>query len=189
MMDTDSRSKKFALLVVDVQVGVMRNAWKSQEIIKNISVVVEKARAALVPVIWVQHNDDELVLGSPDWQIVPELSPTTGEIKIDKHYNSSFEGTSLQESLTALGVNYLVLVGAASNWCIRATAFGALERGYKLTLIEDAHTTEHLEYEDGTIIEAKDIIKELNTSMKWLSYPGNPNQVANAEEISFLPFQ
>ena len=119
--------------------------------------------------------------------LVPELIPNLFEKRIDKNYNSSFEATQLDATLKGVNANHIILAGAASNWCIRATAFGALERGYKLTLIEDAHTTEHLEYEDGTIIEAKDIIKELNTSIKWLSYPGSPNQVATAEEINFIP--
>ena len=76
---------KGVLLVVDVQVGVMRNAWDAPRIIKNIGIAVEKARGQGVPVIWVQHSDDELVYGSSDWQLVPELSPAEGEIQIHKH--------------------------------------------------------------------------------------------------------
>lgn len=72
------------LLVVDVQVGVMRNAWETPRIINNIGISVEKAGGLGVPIIWVQHSDNELIFNSPDWQLVPELSPAEGEIQIYK---------------------------------------------------------------------------------------------------------
>ena len=184
-MATIREGNKTVLLVVDVQVGVVRNAWDSPRIIKNIGAAVEKARSQGIPVIWVQHSDNELIYGSPDWQLVPELSPTDDEIRIYKQFNSSFEQTSLEEDLAQLGATHIVLAGAATNWCIRATAYGALDRGYDLTLIKDAHTTGPIEFEDGTKIEAADIILELNIAMKWLSYPGRTNGTASAEEIDF----
>ena len=172
-------------MVVDVQVGVMRNVWDAQRIIKSIGFAVEKARVQGVPVIWVQHSDDELVNGSPDWQFVPEMSPAKGEMRLDKHFNSSFEQTLLEETLAQLGATHIVLVGAATNWCVRATAYGALDRGYDLTLIKDAHTTETIELENGIRIEAANIIRELNIAMTWLSYPGRTNSTASVEEIVF----
>ena len=177
--------KKSVLVVVDAQVGVMRNVWEADRVIKNINVAVEKARSQGVPVIWVQHSDDELVHGSPDWALVPEVSPNEGEYRIYKHYNSSFEKTSLQETLAKHGATHIVLAGAATNWCVRATAYGALDRGYDLTLIKDAHSTETIEFEDGTTIEAVDIIRELNVVMQWLSYPDRVNDTQSAEEIEF----
>ncbi len=176
------------LLVVDAQVGVLQNAWDAPRIIENIGVVVEKARGQGVPVIWVQHADDELVYGSPDWQAVPELSPAEGEVQIDKRFNSSFEQTSLQELLVGLGATHIVLAGAATNWCIRSTAYGALERGYNLTLISDAHTTESIELDNGEKIEAADIIRELNIVMTWVSYPERTNRVVTAKELDFAGF-
>jgi nicotinamidase-related amidase len=177
---------KGVLLVVDVQVGVMRNAWEASRIIKNISTAVEKARELDIPVIWVQHSDDELVYDSPDWHLVPELSPAEGEIQIQKHFNSSFEQTPLEETLAQFGVTHIVLVGAATNWCIRATAYGALDRGYDLTLIKDAHTTETLELGNGIRIEAVNIVRELNIAMTWLSYPGRTNRTVSVEDVEFV---
>lgn len=176
---------KVVLLVVDVQVGVMRNTWDSPRIIKNIGVAVEKARRSSVPIIWVQHSDDELVYNSPDWKLVPELSPAEGEIQIHKQFNSSFEQTPLEETLARLGVNHIALAGAATNWCIRATAYGALDRGYDLTLIKDAHTTETIDIENGIKIEAINIIRELNTAMTWLSYPSRTNSTVSVDDIDF----
>jgi nicotinamidase-related amidase len=177
---------KGVLVVVDVQVRVMQNAWDAPRIIQNIGIAVEKARSLGIPVIWVQHSDDELIVGSPVWQLVPELSPAEDELRIYKHFNSSFEQTPLEETLARLGATHIVLAGAATNWCIRATAYGALDRGYDLTLIKDAHTTETMEFENGIRIEAADIVRELNVAMTWLSYPGRINGTASVAEVDFV---
>ena len=182
-MATIRKGNKKILLVVDAQVGVLRNAWNAKEIIKNIGIAVEKAHKQNIPVIWVQHSDDELLYDSPDWQIVPELLPRTEEMRVYKQFNSSFEQTLLEDTLISLGATHIVLAGAATNWCIRATAYGALERGYDLTLLKDAHTTESIELENGSIIEAEDVIRELNIVMKWVSYPDRSTDVVSVEDI------
>jgi len=182
-MSTKNLGNKTALMIVDVQAGVMRHAWEANRVISNICMAVEKARMAGVPVIWVQHSDEELVMNSDDWQWVPELVPVDGEIRIYKLYNSAFEQTTLEDTLDRLRISHILLAGASTNWCIRATAYGALDRGYDLTLIEDAHTTGTMEFEDGTNIEAAHIIRELNTAMKWLSYPDRKNRSLPVDQI------
>lgn len=178
------------LLVVDVQVGVVKGAWDASRIVGNVARVVERARAAGVPVIWVQHEGDDLPAGSPAWQWVPELVPAEDENRIHKRFNSAFEETPLESDLARLGATHIVLAGAATNWCIRATAYGALERGYDLTLVKDAHTTETMEFDDGGRIEASQIIRELNIAMTWVEYPGRKNGTATAAEVDFsLPGQ
>jgi nicotinamidase-related amidase len=184
-MATIREGNKSVLVVVDVQVGVVNDAWEAPRVVNNVSRAVERARAEGVPVIWVQHSNDELPRGSPQWQWVPELVPSKGEPSIDKQFNSAFEQTSLDAELARLGATHIVLAGAATNWCIRATAYGALDRGYDLTLVKDAHTTGSIELEGGATIEAANIVRELNVAMTWLEYPGRKNGTANAEEINF----
>lgn len=184
-MATIRDGNKSALLVVDVQTGVMREAWDAARIVKNVSRAVERARGQSIPVIWVQHSDNELPYGSPEWQWVPELVPAEGEPRVYKQFNSSFEQTTLEGELAKLGTTHIALAGAATNWCIRATAYGALDRGYDLTLIEDAHTTGTLELGNGLKIEAANVIAELNVAMRWLSYPGRSNGTAAVEEFDF----
>ena len=184
-MATVRGGNKGVLIVVDVQVGVVGEAWEAPRVVGNVARAVERARAKSVPVIWVQHADDELALGSPAWQWVPELVPADGEPLIHEHFNSSFELTALEAELARLGANHIVLAGAATNWCIRATAYAALERGYDLTLIEDAHTTGTMTLDDGTTIEAAGVVRELNIAMTWLSYPGRTNGTAKAEQVDF----
>jgi nicotinamidase-related amidase len=184
------QGNRAVLLVVDVQVGVMRGAWEASRIIENVNMAVTKARQHSVPIIWIQHSDDELVHGSPDWQLAPELSPAQNEIRIHKQFNSSFEGqtsegTSLEETLAQLGTTHIILAGAATNWCIRATAYSALDRGYDLTLVKDAHTTQTMELDDGVEIKALDVIRELNIALTWLTYPDRSNSALSVEEIDF----
>jgi nicotinamidase-related amidase len=133
-----------ALLLVDVQNGVVGGAHERDAKVANVGALVEKAREAEIPVIWVQHNDDGLARGSDEWQIVPELSPTDTETRVDKSYADSFEETTLENVLADLGVGRLFVAGAQTDECIRSTLHGALVRGYDTTLVSDAHTTEDL---------------------------------------------
>ena len=73
---------KSVLVIVDVQVGVMSEAWDAPHVIDNVAHTVDRARDQGVPVIWVQHASDELPHGSPQWQWVPELVPATNEVRI-----------------------------------------------------------------------------------------------------------
>lgn len=184
-MATVRGGSRSALIVVDTQVGVINRAWDTTRVIGNVLRAVERARAQGVPVIWVQHSDSELVLDSPAWQLVPELVPLDTEPIVHKRYESSFEDTGLEDLLARLGVSHVVLAGAMSNWCIRATAYGALDRGYDLTLVKDAHTTASVEFENGFRIEAEKIVQELNLVMRWLTYPGRTSGTAAAAEVAF----
>ena len=131
-----------ALLVVDVQNGVVEKAHERDAVVANIAGLVEKARREGAPVVWVQHSDEGLARGTDDWRIVPELAPDEAEPLVEKNYGDSFEDTGLETVLSDLGVGRLVVVGAQTDACIRSTLHGALVRGYDATLVSDAHTTE-----------------------------------------------
>lgn len=182
---TTREGTKAALVVVDVQVGVVSAAWDRDRIVGNVALAVKRARAQGAPVLWVQHTSDELPRDSAPWHWVPELVPAAGETRIHKKFNSGFEQTALDVELASLGIAHIVLAGAQTNWCIRATAYGALERGYDLTLVSDAHTAETMKLDDGTSIAAADMVRELNIATQWLSYPGRKNAVATAGKVDF----
>ncbi|TCB97118.1 isochorismatase family protein [Micromonospora zingiberis] len=133
-----------ALLVVDVQNGVVAGATRRDEVVANIAGLIEKARQEDVPVVWVQHSDDGLAQGSDDWRFVPELKRIDAEPLVEKNYGDSFEATELETVLSGLGVGRLVVTGAQTDACIRSTLHGALVRGYDVILVGDAHTTEDL---------------------------------------------
>jgi nicotinamidase-related amidase len=134
-----------ALLVIDVQNGVVAGTPGRDDVIANINALIGKARAQSVPVIWVQHSDDgDLLRGSENWQYVPELTRDDDEPLVHKRYGDSFEDTELETLLAERGVGHLVITGAQTDACIRSTLHGAFTRGYDVTLVGDAHTTEDL---------------------------------------------
>lgn len=133
-----------ALLIIDVQNDVMAGAYNRAEVIANIAVLVDQARAAQVPVVWVQHSSDGMPLGSAGWQYVPELVQGESEPVVHKRWADSFEETDLETVLAARRIGSLIVAGAQTDECIRSTLHGALVRGYDATLVSDAHTTEDL---------------------------------------------
>jgi nicotinamidase-related amidase len=104
---------------------------------------------------------------------------------IHKRFNSSFEQTAREDELAKLGATHIALAGAATNWCVGAMACAALERGYDLTLIEDAHTTGRPALDDGARIAAANIVDGFNIAMYWLRHPDRTNGVAMAEAADF----
>lgn len=173
-----------ALLVIDVQNDVVEDAHRRDEVIRNINSLVAKARDAETPVIWVQHSDDYMEIGSDAWQIVADLQPMTNEPLIRKKFRSSFEETVLDETLSKLGVGHLVISGAQTDNCVRHTSHAALERGYDVTLVEDAHTTSDGQWDSGPLL-ASTIIDEMNRSFRDYQLPNRSANICTTEELRF----
>jgi nicotinamidase-related amidase len=172
-----------ALLVVDVQNSVVEGAHRRDEVVANIADLVERARDEQVPVIWVQHSSDELVEGSEGWQYVPELPRDEAEALVAKRYGDSFEDTTLEAELEQRGVGRLVVTGAQSDACIRATIHGAFVRGYDTVLVSDAHTTEDL---TAYGLPAPDkVIAHTNMYWSWQAGPGREASVVESAEVRF----
>ncbi len=176
---------KSVLLVVDFQVDVVKDGWDTARVGANIVRAVERAREAGVPVVWVQHEHDEMARGSAGWQYAAGLAPADGELRIYKKYNSAFDETTLEAELARQGVTRIVLAGAMTNFCVRSAAYAALERGYDLTLLKDAHTTSDIDLGDGTVLPGKGVVDDLNVTVKWLEYPGRTSSTATAADVQF----
>jgi nicotinamidase-related amidase len=143
-MTTLGNRPNTALLIIDVQNGVVRGTHQRDAVVANIGSLVEKARQERIPVVWVQDCGEGRAEGSEDWRIVPELAPDSAEPLVAKKYGDSFEDTTLEDVLSGLGVGRLIITGAQSDACIRCTLHGAFVRGYDAILVSDAHTTEDL---------------------------------------------
>ena len=143
-MTTLQNRPNTALLVVDVQNGVVGGSHQRDSVVSNVASLVDKARGEQIPVVWVQHSGEGLAKGSDEWHIVPELTRDDAEPLVEKTYADSFEDTPLEAVLARLGVGRLVVAGAQTDECIRSTLHGAIARGYDATLVSDAHTTEDL---------------------------------------------
>jgi len=182
-MTTLNNRPNTALLVVDVQNGVVKGAHERVMIVANVAILVDKARREHVPVVWVQHFDEGLVKGSDDWRIVPELVPGGDEPLVEKTYGDAFEDTNLETVLSVLGVGQLVVVGAQTDACIRSTLHGALVRGYDATLVSDAHTTE-----DQTQWGApppEQVIAHTNLYWTYQTAPGRTAGTLKTKDVDF----
>jgi nicotinamidase-related amidase len=182
-MTTLENRPRTALLVVDVQNGNTTGAHERDKVVANVVELVRRARQADVPVVWVQHGDDNLVRGSDPWRIVPELVPDAAEPLVEKSYGDSFEDTDLEQVLAGLRVGRLVVAGAQTDECIRATLHGAVVRGYDATLVSDAHTTEDLT-EWGAPPPDKVIA---HTNLYWSSHaaPGRTAGTVATADVDF----
>jgi nicotinamidase-related amidase len=174
-----------ALLVIDVQNGVVQGAHERDAVVANIGSLVEKARVERVPIIWIQHNDGQLAKGSDDWRIVSELTPDDTEARVDKSYADSFEDTTLETVLSGLGVGRLVVAGAQTDECIRATLHGAFVRGYDATLVGDAHTTE--DHSEWGAPPPDKVIAHTNLYWNYHQAPGRTAGTVETKQVDFGP--
>lgn len=179
------RQGRRALVVIDVQNDVMAQAWRRDEVIANIVALIDDAREADVPVIFVQHEaDDELVNGTEGWRFVDAIVPREGEPLIHKRFLDAFVETDLPQVLSDLDISHLVVTGAQSMACIRATTNRAMAEGYDLTLVADAHTTDDLDW-DGVTLSAEQIVGYTNLCLGFTTYPGQEIQAVRHDAVAF----
>jgi nicotinamidase-related amidase len=172
-----------ALVVIDMQNGVIEGGENLDQVVVNIASLVNKARQDGVCVIWVQHFDESLPKGSDEWQLIPALIPLEGEPLIEKSYPDSFEDTPLEAQLDYLGVGKLVVVGAQTDACVLATLHGAFIRGYDATLISDAHTTVDQTEFGGA--PPSQVIAHINLYWNGISAPGRTASTVTAGDFAF----
>ncbi len=173
-----------ALIVIDVQNDVVGGTHNRDGVVANISTLVDKARGENVPVVWVQHSDDEnMPKDSDGWQLVPELTRKEPEPLVHKQYADSFEATDLEAILGERKVGHLVVTGAQTDECIRSTLHGAIVRGYDATLVSDAHTTED-QTEWGAPPPDK-VIDHTNLYWKFHTAPGRQGGTVATDSVDF----
>ncbi|MFK0151016.1 isochorismatase family protein [Streptomyces sp. NPDC090499] len=172
-----------ALLIVDVQNGVVDSSHNRDEVVANINILLARARSEAVPVVWIQHSSDELKPDSAPWQYVPELIREAAEPLVHKRYGDSFEDTELESLLAERGVGRVVVTGAQTDACIRSTLHGAMVRGYDATLVADAHTTEDLTAYGAPAPEQ--VISHTNLYWSWQEAPGRKGGTVETADVAF----
>ena len=182
-MTTLSDRPNTALMVIDVQKGVVADAHQRNAVVANIRRLVDKAREEGVPVVWVQHSDEQLEKGSDAWEYVPELARQESEPLVHKTFGDSFEDTDLEEVLAKAGVGRLVVTGAQTDGCIRATIHGAFARGYDVTLVDDAHTTE--DQSAWGAPPPDKVIAHTNLYWQYEEAPGRTAGVTETKDVTF----
>jgi nicotinamidase-related amidase len=182
-MTTLDNRPNTALLVIDVQRGVVALAHDRDAVVRNIGELVDRARAAEVPVVWVQHSDEGLPVHSEQWQYVPELSRRDDEPLVHKSHGDSFEDTDLEQVLSERGIGHLVVAGAQTDACVRSTLHGGFVRGYDVTLVADAHTTEDLSTHGAP--KPAEVITHTNLYWQYQTAPGRAAATTTTQDLSF----
>ena len=182
-MEQPSSRPNTAVVVIDVQNDVVAAAHDRDAIVANINSVVQKARAANAPVVWIQHNDDELPAETDGWKIVPELIPKSHEVIVHKQFRDSFEQTTLEDELARIDAGRLVITGAQTDYCVRWTLHGAQARGYDTVLVGDGHTTD-AEAPQGMPAGAE-IIAHTNAIWASQATRDGGGTVVTADDLSF----
>ncbi|GAB2471971.1 cysteine hydrolase family protein [Xylanimonas ulmi] len=174
--------RRSALLIIDLQVGVMPGCHDGEGVLSRVRTLVSRARDEGVAVVWVQHHEPGLEVGSAGWQLAGGLQIADGEPLIRKAYRDAFAETPLTEVLGSSSIGRLVIVGAQSDYCVRTTAQAAAARGFDVTLVSDAHTTTDSEW-GGVSISGEQIIAHTNRYFAGLRYPEREFAVAPASAV------
>lgn len=174
-----------AVLVIDVQNAVVENGHDRDAVIERIGRVVDAARDAGTPVVYVQHEEPgsgAMERGAEGWHIHPGVAPLENEPIVHKLYGDAFLATNLPDLLAELGTGHLVVTGAQSNACVRATTTRALQEGYDVTLVSDAHTTDTYEW-NGVTVSAESSITDLNGLVQFSSFPEGSSVLADHSTV------
>ncbi len=176
---------KPALLIVDVQTAICSGRWAAfdiERVVERIDGLAERARAAAVPAILIQHEEAEgpMQHGSPGWQLFERLTVQPDDIRLRKTAPDSFLRTGLHTLLQTLGVDRLVVCGLQSEFCIDSTVRGALAHGYPVTLVADAHSTL-----DNGVLTAAQISAHHNATLANMDSFGPRVTLRAAAEIRF----
>jgi nicotinamidase-related amidase len=173
-----------AFLVIDVQNGVVEQGWDRDRVLEQLAALIDRARTQGIPVIYVQHeSDDDLVPGTDPWRIHQRVAPRDGETIVVKRYNDAFADTTLPEVLQRLETGHLVIAGAQTDACIRATVHRAMGLGYDVTLAADCHTTNDFDW-DGVSVTAEQIVGHFNLAIRYTAYPGQRIEVLPQADIA-----
>jgi nicotinamidase-related amidase len=170
-----------AVLVIDTQIGFSDTWVDAPGTVARIARLVERAREANAPVIWVQ-DDATLERFSDAWQMPPELQPRPDEARIYKHHWDAFTQPELRDELANRGVTRIAIAGAHTDYCIRTTALRTVAEGYDLVIVADAHTTGDAQL-DAELITGSAIIDHTNLYFAGLTYPGRSVEVANHDDV------
>ena len=164
-----------ALLLIDIQQGFedldhwggQRNNPDAEE---KCGTILAAFRKKELPVFHVQHCSTDpnspLRSGEPGNQFHLAVTPSDGEPVIQKDVNSAFIGTDLNETLKALGIDHVVVVGLTTDHCVSTTVRMAANLGFRTTIISDATATFNKKGIDGENYSAEVIHATALASLK-----------------------
>jgi nicotinamidase-related amidase len=173
-----------ALLVVDLQREVVDDprTHGRDETLAAVAGLLERARAAGVPVIHTRHADpDEGPReGEAGWELHDAVASAAGEAVVDKRFDDAFWRTELESCLRELGVDRIVLTGMLTEHCIGTTARSAVAHGFDVVLVADGHTTW-----DNDHLTGEAAVAYQNMLLDGFGTPEHEVAVARAADVVF----
>jgi nicotinamidase-related amidase len=136
-----------ALLIIDMQIGSFKPytlRYDTLGVIERINALSNYFRINNYKVIFVQHDgtkENVFLPDTSDWKLLPELIQSSSDYLISKSANDAFYNTDLQDTLAENNITELFIMGCATDFCIDATVKSAVGKDYKVTVVEDGHTT------------------------------------------------
>ncbi|MGV9311299.1 isochorismatase family protein [Streptomyces sp. NPDC003691] len=173
-----------ALLVIDLQNTMVSIAHRPGRVLAVVAGLRDRALAAGVPVITVQHRGEGVEPGTEGWRIAPEVAPGEDEPVVHKTSADSFLDTELDATLRGLGVTEVLITGFATEICVDTTARQALSHGYDIVLVEDGHLTS-VRPDDSPYVPAETAVAHHNQIFRMISFPGRSIRVLPAADIDF----
>ena len=174
-----------ALLVIDVQSGLMnKQSFRREDVLNTITTLLQAARTADIPVIYIQHDGPEgsgLEPETPGWQIHPAVAPAPDEPILRKSAPDPLYQTPLQALLDSKNITHLVIVGCRTQYCIDTTCRVAVSRGFHVTLVADAHSTV-----DSDVCSAEQIVAHHNETLDDFGNNEHVVTVLSSGEIDFM---
>jgi len=131
-----------ALMIIDLQ-KAFRNPQNTESMAaasEYINGALAQFRRKKLPVIWVQHidDDDRVVPGEPGFDFIDELTPVEGEHRIHKRYGNSFTKTPVLDILRSAGIETVLVTGYCAEYCVLSTCRGALDHDLSPLLLRGA---------------------------------------------------
>jgi nicotinamidase-related amidase len=184
-MRVPRRKLKPALLIIDVQIGLVRLMphGLQERVLSNIAILLRQARSSGIPVFFIQHDGAKghpLEAETADWAIHPSILPLARESVIRKKASDSFYETRLAEELQTRETNHLIIAGAMTEYCVDTTCRRAVTLGFDVTLVADAHLTR-----DTPVLTAAQIIAHHNLLLDGFAAGTHSIKVKPAREIQF----
>lgn len=169
-----------ALVIIDMQTALVSGAHDEKGVLERVNRFITRARAAGVPVIFVQHSHATfapMAKGEPGWQLDARLDQQASDLRIDKQACDAFDSTPLADELRALGVKTVILAGLQTEYCIDTSARAALGHGFDVVLMADCHTT------GDDLLPAHQMIGYHNHILAQVVHPRHRIRVLTSREV------
>ena len=131
-----------AILIIDIQIGLTtrKALYNEFNFIKTVNSAIKKFRETGNVVIFVQHNNKQLIKGEKDWEIDNRLDRNKNDIYLQKQHGNAFEKTDLKSILDIKKVKEIVVCGLVSQGCVQSACVGGLDNGFLTKLLRKGHT-------------------------------------------------